>query len=155
MYVLDTSSLRVLRNYYPERFPGLWVQVDDAIATGLISSVRECRRELLEQLAEEWLIKWVKAHRSIFRTPSAEESAFVASIFAVPHFQALVSEKQRLSGKPVADPFVVAAAACNGHCVVTQEQLKPNAAKIPNVCEHFGVKYTNLEGFMREREWKF
>ncbi len=38
-----------------------------------------------------------------------------------------------------------------GGCVVTQEKMKDNAAKIPNVCEHFAIPYIDLESFM-ERE---
>jgi hypothetical protein len=155
MYVFDTSSLRVLRNYYPHRFLHLWEHVEAAVASGVVKSVRECRRELLEQVTEKWLVDWVKRNTQIFLPPTPAETAFVARIFAVPHFQALVSEKQRLQGKPVADPFVIACAASREWSVVTQEQHKPHASKIPNVCEHFGVRCTDLEGFMRENNWTF
>jgi len=110
---------------------------------------------LIDQLTEKWLIDWVKPNSTMFPPPSAAETAFVALIFAVPHFQALVSAKQRLQGKAVADPFVIASAGEKEWCVVTEEQLKPNAAKIPNVCQHFGVRCTNLEGFMHESGWSF
>ncbi|MBI1802160.1 MAG: DUF4411 family protein, partial [Chloroflexi bacterium] len=40
-------------------------------------------------------------------------------------------------------------------CVVTDELLKPNAAKIPNVCAHFGVACLTLEGFMETENWTF
>ena len=33
--------------------------------------------------------------------------------------------------------------------------MKKNAAKIPNVCEHFGVHCTNVEGFMERESWTF
>lgn len=56
MYIFDTSSFRVLRNYYPTRFVGLWERMDSAVAEGLVASTRECRRELLEQLSEKWLL---------------------------------------------------------------------------------------------------
>jgi hypothetical protein len=55
----------------------------------------------------------------------------------------------------VADPFVIAAAAIRGGTVVTQEHLKPNAAKIPNVCDHFGIPWTDVEGFMVHQSWNF
>ena len=35
---------------------------------------------------------------------------FVGEIFTIAHFQAIVSNERRLSGGPVADPFVVAKA---------------------------------------------
>ena len=33
--------------------------------------------------------------------------------------------------------------------------MKKNAGKIPNVCEHFGVDWTNVEGFMAREGWTF
>lgn len=62
---------------------------------------------------------------------------------------------QRLRGYPVADPFVVACARVRDGCVVTEEASRPNAARIPNVCGHFGVRCTNVEGFLREIGWEF
>lgn len=54
-----------------------------------------------------------------------------------------------------ADPFVIAKAGVEGHTVVTMELFKPNAAKIPNICQHFTVKCLTLEGFMEEEGWEF
>ncbi len=84
-----------------------------------------------------------------------EEQAFVGEIFRVRHFQALVGNTQRLTGLPVADPFVIAAARIRGGCVVTEEVKKPNAAKVPNVCEHFGIECLNVEGFLEQNGWEF
>jgi hypothetical protein len=56
---------------------------------------------------------------------------------------------------PVADPFVIACAKIRGGTVVTEERLKPNAARIPNICQHFGIPCTNLEGFMQLMGWNF
>jgi hypothetical protein len=39
--------------------------------------------------------------------------------------------------------------------VVTEEEKKANAARIPNVCEYFGVNCVNLEGFMERKGWAF
>jgi hypothetical protein len=35
------------------------------------------------------------------------------------------------------------------------EQLKPNAAKIPNICDHFSVPCFDLEEFMEAEGWEF
>ena len=42
-----------------------------------------------------------------------------------------------------------------GGTVVTEEKLKPNAAKFPNVCAHFQVPCINLEIFMQTMGWSF
>lgn len=80
---------------------------------------------------------------------------FVSEIFKVSHFQQLISAAAQLKGKPVADPFLVASAKVNAAVLVTEEQFKPNAAKIPNVCEHFSVKYMNLEQMMEAENLQF
>lgn len=68
----------------------------------------------------------------------------------------MIRRRELLQGGSVADPFVVARAKCLGDgCVVTTEKYSPNAAKIPNVCEHFGVDCTNLEEFMEREKWRF
>jgi uncharacterized protein DUF4411 len=101
------------------------------------------------------VLAWAKSNSAVFTTPSAAETAFVATILAVPHFQALINTKAALNGWPVADPFVIACAKVKGGTVVTEEKLKPNAAKIPNVCGHFQIPCINLEMFMRAMGWSF
>jgi len=83
------------------------------------------------------------------------EAAFVSKIFSVPHFAQLISAKAQMTGQPVADPFLIAAAHECGGTVVTQERLKPNAAKIPNVCQHFGISCMNFEGFLKAEGYSF
>lgn len=155
LYVFDTNCFVVASGYYPARFPSFWEHFDASVAEGLVLSVREVRNELERILSASWLLDWVQERPFLFPAPSSDEAAFVAEIFAVPHFQSLVGERQRLKGSPVADPFLVASAKIRGGCVVTEEKRKPNAARIPNVCDHFDVPCTNLEGFMERNDWSF
>jgi len=153
-YVFDTNSVSVLRNYYPDQFPSFWKRFHAAVSAGEVISCREVLHEL-KGLQKGWLLEWAEAKKAMFRMPSDDETNVVGEIFRVAHFRALVGQEQQLKGTPVADPFVVAAARVFGGCVVTEEALKPNAAKIPNVCEHFGIDCTNLEGFLKYNEWTF
>lgn len=98
---------------------------------------------------------WVDGHPNLFLDPTGQEMEQVAEIFKVPHFRQLIGQKAQLKGMPVADPFLVARGAILGACVVTEEVLKPNAAKVPNVCAHFGVRSTNVQGFLVEVGWRF
>jgi hypothetical protein len=124
------------------------------IAHGAITSTREVYNEL-EGRGDE-LSDWCKANRSIFQTPTPPELEGVRKVFAIPHFQAIIRKKERLEGKPVADPFVVARAMLlEGGCVVTNEKHTPNAAKLPNVCETFKIECIDLEGFMERENWRF
>ena len=94
-------------------------------------------------------------HRAQFATPTAKEGAFVAGIYAVSRFQQNIEQKKLLRGGKVADPFVIAKAACEGRAVVTIEVMKPNAVKIPNICAHFGAKCLSLPEFMETEAWAF
>lgn len=154
-YVLDTNSFRVFGNYYPDSFPTFWDYIEGLVINGLLVSCSEVAKELELQSPSAHLNIWVDAHPLVFPDPTEEEMEYVARIFRVSHFKQLIGEKQRLKGLPVADPFLVARGAIEDACVVTEEVLKPHAAKVPNVCEHFGVRSTNVQGFLVEMGWRF
>lgn len=155
IYVFDTNSLSVLKNFYPENFPSFWRQWEELVSDGTITSVREVKRELDNRDGTDFLQAWVKKNKALFITPSSEELMVVQQILAISRFQALIGTQATLRGTPVADPFIVAAAKVKDGVVITEERLKPNAAKIPNVCEHFKIPCTNLEGFMSQQSWSF
>jgi hypothetical protein len=154
IYVFDTGAFIRLNSYYPDVFPGFWQKFDQTVAAGDIVSTREVLRELDREDPDHVLV-WAKRNMEVFTTPTADETSFVGRILAVQHFQQIIGTKARLTGTPVADPFVIACAACRGGTVVTEEKEKPNSAKIPNVCVHFGVDCMNLERFMRAIGWSF
>ena len=87
--------------------------------------------------------------------PTAEEGAFIARIYSIPHFQQNIELQKLLKGGKNADPFIIAKAAVSEMSVVTMETLRQNAAKIPNICEHFDVPWMTLEGFMEAEGWEF
>jgi hypothetical protein len=154
IYVFDSNTLiDLFKNFYRNRFPTLWEKFDDDVKEGKIISVREVQNEI-DGYGDQ-LAVWTKSASRFFQKPSHEELLFVTDIFKIQHFQSLIREKERLQGRPVADPFVIAKAKVLDGYVVTQEADKQNAAKIPNVCKHFGVNCLNLEGFMEVEDWTF
>jgi hypothetical protein len=154
-YVFDTSPLSALfKNFYRRRFPSLWERFDDLVANGRIISTREVSREI-EDGATEHLRDWAAQHQDLFTVPTAAEGAFVARIYAVPHFQQNIEQQKILKGGKNADAFVIAKAGVEHGTVVTMELLKPNAAKIPNICQHFSIPCLSLEEFMEEEQWQF
>lgn len=164
IYVFDTSSLRSLQHFYPRVFKSIWDGLDILVKQGDLISTREVFNELARQNVSIEVLQWAKANKALFTTPTAAELQFVATLFQVKHFQSLIGEKQRLTGTPVADPFVIACAKVNDGTAVTEEgwlhtgsrlALKPNAAKIPNICAHFTVPCINLEAFMQQQGWAF
>ena len=120
-----------------------------------ILSVREVYRELNNKTTKKHLINWINSNKNIFLIPSPKETRFVSEIFRVQHFRDLVKKEKILEGGRVADPFVIASAKIRKACVVTEEKFKENAARIPNVCDHFDIECTNLEGFMEREDWEF
>ncbi|MDP2718421.1 MAG: DUF4411 family protein [Dehalococcoidia bacterium] len=154
IYVFDSDALiDLFKHFYLNRFPSLWEKFDLLAKEGKIISVREVYNEIGGR--GDRLSQWAKKTQNLFQQSSPEELVFVTEIFKVRHFQSLIHEKERLQGKPVADPFVIARAKIFHGCVITQENKKPNAAKIPNVCERFNIDCSNLEGFMEREGWTF
>lgn len=157
-YALDTNTLsQVYRFYYKDRFPSFWNRFNELVSSGRAISVSEVEIELSRQSGLVAAVQDLKRlNPGFFAVPSTEEQSFVSEIFRVRHFRNLISAKAIAKGTPVADPFVIAKAGASiGMCVVTEEERRPNAAKIPNVCEHFGIDCTNLEGLMQREGWQF
>ncbi|MBP6739391.1 MAG: DUF4411 family protein [Leptospiraceae bacterium] len=155
-YVIDTSSLKVVFNYYESVFTSFWENFNLAIAEEKISSVREVKNEIESFGGDDSLKEWSKKNSGIFYSPSFEELEFVTEIFKVKHFEANLSRQNILKGKPVADPFIIARAKVFDLTVITEEAFKVNGAKIPNICKHFNsIPCINLQGFMRNEKWKF
>lgn len=156
IYVFDTGPFIILKHFYPDTFPSLWSRMEGLIAKEKIVSVREVFNELNRYNDVDFIQDWAKKHKEdVFLKSDHSELKIVQKILTVPHFQSLISEKATLKGMPVADPFVIASAKVRAGTVVTQERYKKNAAKIPNVCEHFGVPCLDLETFMKDQGWKF
>lgn len=154
-YVFDNSPLSSLfRNYYRQRFPTLWKQFDDVVANDQLVSTREVLREIADGPIES-LTAWAWDNEHLFPMPNAEEGGFVARIYTIPHFQQNIEQQKILKGGKNADAFVIAKAAVTNRTVVTMETLRPDAARIPNICEHFKVPYLSLEGFMEKEGWQF
>ena len=154
IYVFDSNTLiNIFNHYYPERFPSFWDNFNGFISKQTIISVQEVRKEL--ERRGDSLSGWAKGHSELFLPPNAEESSFITEIFKVRHFRILIQKKQQYFEGPAADPLIIAKAKVINGCVVTQEKNIENAAKIPNVCKHFGIPCINLEGFMEKENWTF
>ena len=155
IYVLDTNVISNLhKNYYRKRFVSLWKEFDQLVAVGKITSTREAFRELHDGV-RGGDTEWANANEALFVTPNAKEASFVGEIYSVAHFQANIERQKLFKGGRNADAFIVARAYAINGVVVTMERLKPNAVRIPNICDHFEIPFLDLEGFMETEGWEF
>ena len=155
VYIFDTSSFKVLGNYFPKSFPTVWQKIDLIVSEGKLQSVREVLKEVEQGNNKQFVLDWIDSNKQIFLPPTAQETLFIPEIFSIRNFKDLVIQKARLQGKPVADPFIIACAKIKDGCVITEEALKPNAPKIPTVCQHFSIDCTNVQGLMEREGWQF
>ena len=155
IYVFDTSAFIDLFRYYDkEVFPTLWENFDELLRSEQIVSVREARREI--EIIDDALNDWATRHSSLFHAPNEHQTQFIGEKFySDSDFRGLVKHKKIVKGGPVADPFIIAFANEISGCVVTQEQKKPDAPRIPNACEKYNIECVNLIGFMRKEKWQF
>jgi len=156
IYVFDTNSLsNILNNYFPETFSSFWKQFEDLIINKVIVSVREVKLELEDRFEKSKVEHFCNINPDYFSVPSNEELKFISQIYSIKHFQQNLDHKKILKGGKFADPFVIARAKVINGIVVTEEEYKENAAKIPNICMHFNIGYLNLEGFLQKEKWKY
>ena len=150
-YVVDTNVFIQLRQYPQEVFVSLWQALEESVETGVLTSVDEVLKELKK--SDGTITKWAKSRREMFTKPSLEEQRIVFDIVA--RFPGVMKEKNLLLGIPEADPFLIAKALIKGYTVMTLEKKKPNAAKIPNICEHYEVPCISLFDFFARQGWRF
>lgn len=151
-YIVDTNVFRTFfRFYYKDVTPNLFENLDKMIKNKEVLSVKEVYHELSNQHKKDSdFMKIIESYKSIFQEPTKEEEIdILKQIYSKRNYQNNISEKNLLNGGPVADAFLVAKAKSEEGILVTAEQYSPNAAKIPNICEEFGIKYIPFEEFLK------
>ena len=162
LFCLDTSVyIQAYRNYYPfDLAPGFWEALKRAAQEGKICSPITVYDEITEG-SQDPLAEWAKTLKDVlFQNPDervVEEYQkivnFVGEQYHDEHYIREFLSK--------ADPWVVAHALAHGLTVVTMESLKneqrnPHSGqivgkiKIPNVCRHFKVSWTNTFDLLRQ-----
>ena len=150
-YVIDTNALRTFfRFYYRQVTPELYDNLDKMIKNNELISVKEVYNEMERQHQKDSdILKELKNIKHIFLEPTNEEEInIVQDIYKNINFRNNIKEKNILNGRPVADAFLVAKAKIENAVLITSENFSPNAAKIPNMCEKYDVKYINYEQFL-------
>jgi hypothetical protein len=163
IYVVDTSSLVNVQRTYPRAvFPGLWQQLTGLAGSGRLISTREVFNELKEG-ADDEILGWAKAQKSMFQDPDDEQIAVAREIVNDPRFGQLFDIDAEM---PEADPFVIALAfrlqrrdamSLTEYVVVADEaRAKPGKKpKIPNVCAEYGLECIGILEMCLREGWEF
>ena len=150
-YVVDTNVLRAFFDFYfRDVSPELYDSFDKMIEDGNLISVKEVYNEMEKQHKKDsvTLSELNKIKNIFFFFSNDEEVKIIHDIYSNTNFRNNIKENNILKGWPVADAFLVAKAKIEKAILVTNEKFSPNAAKIPNICEKYNVKYINLQQFL-------
>lgn len=159
-HLLDANTLIEAKNRYygmnicPAYWQWLMLQ-NQALELASIVSVRD---ELTK--GNDDLAQWAKDNPAFFHTVSDEKTQ-AAYIQVAAHVAEQTGKmkvgalEEFLAG---ADPWLIAKALCTGATVVTHEVLNHDVKRkfiIPNVCEHFGVRYMNTFELLHNLKARF
>jgi hypothetical protein len=128
---------------------------DETTRQGNLLSVRECQFELKGKFSDEPIDALKELNKDFFTHPTLSELEFIAKMYSIRRFQQHLEAKKLLQGGYFADPFIIARAKILGGTVVTEEKHKPNAVKIPNICEHYKIECVCMQGFLSKEDWTF
>lgn len=162
-FLLDTNCfIESSKTYYPFCYaPAFW----DALIYGhrmeMIYTLSEVKKEILEKGDEirDWIEQANVPATFVQNMTDAGIQNYADMqkwVSRHPHFSP--SEKSEFAEKRT-DGYLVAHAKATNMVVVTQEKLiiDPNTTKIkiPNLCQQFGVKYTNLFDMLKQLNVRF
>ena len=158
--VPDVNTLIEAKNRYYQMHicPGYWDWLIKANQTGEVNSIRSVRDEL--QRGNDTLAEWAKNHAHLFLDESDDATQTAFAKIA----QHVASNAQQMKAGAIeeflggADPWLIAKAMTTDATVVTHEQLNLAARRkflIPNVCQHFGVRFVDTFELLNALEARF
>lgn len=159
-YLLDANTLIEAKNRYYQMHicPGYWDWLCKSHLAGEVNSIRSVRAEL--QRGNDELADWATGHAPLFLDESddATQAAFVevAQHLANTALEMKPGALDEFLGG--ADPWLIAKAMTTNATVVTHEQLNLAARRkflIPNVCQHFGVRFMDTFELLNALEARF
>lgn len=163
VYCIDTSALVDAWRPYPRDLFAVWDQLERLVREGRLIAPSKVLTEL--QRKSDALLRWAQKHRRMFKRLDGEQLRLCAEICRL--FPRLVDTSKAMED---AEPYVVALAVENTrkrsgetlferheYVVVTQERLsRPGERpRIPNVCQHYGLRWVNLFDMFRREGWRF
>ena len=102
-------------------------------------------------ISRQAVSKWERAEAS----PDTDNLILLARLYGVSLDELLQTNDAIVPRTDIEDNGFKQNNTFNDAIVVTQEQYKEHATKIPNICEYFNIECINLEGFLIKENWKF
>lgn len=134
--------------------PQFWTVLEEMSDGCLLACPRIVYEEL--QDVQDDLASWAKKRRKtgMFIDPDArvQQEFQRVCIYVIKHYP---DNQPRRRFLDKADPWIIAHAIAKGGAVVTHEQRNPKMSskvKIPNVCEHFGVRCIDIYQMLRDQK---
>ena len=159
IYLIDSNIFIEAKNrYYGFDFcPAFWDFLDGEISKTTILTIKEVYNELSN--GDDDLAQWIKDRKdSAFFTPVDDEETQKEFMKIAQYVQSNFSQEESNKFLSVADPWLIAKAKVLGANIVTHEVLAPTntkKVKIPNICAHFGVNYSDPFNMIRDLGGKF
>lgn len=164
-YLLDTNFfIQAHRSYYPlDVVESFWERTKELAKNGHIISIDKVKKEIYDKSSHEDELK-------IWCDDNLGKHFFHGTDEALPHYIQIVqwvnsmrhqyhdSAIEEFLQADLADSWLVAYAMKESLVIVTYERSAPDArkrVKIPEVCNHFGVRFVDTIEMMRELNSKF
>lgn len=164
-YLLDTNFfIQAHRSYYPlDVVESFWIRTKELAENGHIISIDKVKKEIYDKSSHEDELKlWCvdNLEEQFFHSTSSALSQYIEIIQWVDSMrhQYLDSAIEEFLQADLADPWLVAYAMKEDLVIVTYEKSAPGAkkrVKIPEVCNHFGIRFVDTIEMMRELNSKF
>jgi hypothetical protein len=137
-------------------YAGFWSLLERNMAAGVIKITRGNYREITENReSDDELASWLKLQLrkdfGVCVAPSKEVQAFVRKIGDYVYSNEQFYARHRARFSRGADAWIVGQAAIDQGTVVTREIPQPTShdIKIPDLCDHFGVKRIAFSDLMK------
>lgn len=131
--------------------PEFWADLDRMNSMGIVASSTVVRNELMD--GNDELAKWAKERGATAMFVEPDEDTQTVFQRVAQYVHDTYPEYHAAKFLDVADPWLIAHAMAGGGKVVTQETraiANSTKAKIPDVCDFFGVETMDMYQMLRE-----
>lgn len=164
-YLLDTNFfIQAHRSYYPlDVVESFWEKTKGLASDKHIIGIDKVKKEIYDKSSHEDELKlWCddNLEDEFFKSTDETLTQYIKIVQWVNSMRHQYNDSaiEEFLQADLADPWLVAFAMKEDLVIVTYEKSAPDAkkrVKIPEVCNHFGVRYVDTIQMMRELNSKF